>query len=139
MEKIQDMLISLKKTAILMVILILPSWVGSAQEVVLERSSYKLVQIVLPGADYHDDGTRFTRFPAYVIYNAEEKDILRLPSCLHAPFTIRMLPGTYRVEAVIEGRKIKSSFEVAPEAHFQQFDMPASEDALHMVQSGGDD
>ncbi len=100
---------------------------GWTQEVLLDRSPYMLVQIMVPGVGYDDDGTRFTRFPAYVIYNEDGKDILRLPSCFHKPYIIRMLPGTYHMEVVIEGEKIKSSFEVAPQGHFQQFEWPASE------------
>lgn len=141
MKNIPDTWVSQKKILILMglLLLVLPFSAAQANEVVLKRNSYRLVQIMIPGSDFDDDGTRFTRFPGYVIYNEEGRDILHLPACLHAPFVIRMLPGVYRMEARIEGEKISASFEVAPENYFQQFELHSLGEAVQLVDRDGND
>lgn len=97
---------------------------GQAQEAVLEKNHYRLVQIMVPGTDFDDDGTCFSRFPGYTLYNEEGEDIIQLPACLHSPFIIRMLPGGYKLETMIEGKKIRASFAVVPGEYFQQFSFP---------------
>ena len=87
---------------------------------VLQKESYRMVQIIPEGEDYHHDGANLTRYPAYTLFTTEGDHVLNIPESINNPHIVKILPGTYKVEFKLNGKTHKALLEVDSDS-FQRF------------------
>jgi hypothetical protein len=94
-----------KILAILIVIIVNSSYFSYSQDEKVEKSPFKVVQIITPGSHYHYDGANLIKYPKYEIRDTTGSVVVAVPESINRHHTIKLIPGKYVLELHKPGKK----------------------------------